>query len=107
MRRLYLIFILLFLVGGVVGGAMSSMTLAEADQRPGLAMISGKVKDVKGIGVKGATVSVEGQSAKATTASNGTFKLTGVNPGSVYLYVKTTCRRSVSCRTSTSMLCTT
>ena len=41
------------------------------------------------VGVLGATVTVEGQKAKAVTASNGSFRLTGVNPGSVYLYVKT------------------
>ncbi len=34
---------------------------AQSDQRAGLAVISGKVKDVKGAGVKGATVTVEGQ----------------------------------------------
>ena len=89
MKRMLLVFPLLLLAGGVISGSMSSMTLAQADQRAGLAVISGKVKDVKGVGVKGATVTVEGQSVKATTASNGSFKLTGVNPGSVYLYVKT------------------
>ena len=34
-------------------------------------------------------MTVEGQKVKATTAANGSFKLTGVTPGSVYLYVKT------------------
>jgi hypothetical protein len=86
---MFLVFVLLILVGAVVAGGMSSMTLAQADQRAALAAISGKVKDVKGVGVKGATVTVEGQSVKATTDSSGSFKLTGVAPGLVYLDVKT------------------
>jgi len=89
MKRLLLVFMLLILAGVVVAGGTSSVTLAQAAQRAGLATISGNVKDVKGVGVKGATVTVEGQSAKATTDSSGSFKLTGVAPGAVYLYVKT------------------
>ena len=88
-RRLFLVFILFILVGAMVAGGASSVTSAQADQRAALAVISGKVKDVKGAGVKGAVVTVEGQKVKATTAANGSFKLTGVNPGSAYLYVKT------------------
>ena len=89
MKRMFFVFILLILVGAVVAGGTSSVMSAQSDQRAGLAVISGKVKDVKGAGVKGAIVTVEGQNAKATTAANGSFKLTGVAPGSVYLYVKT------------------
>ena len=89
MKKMFLVFILSILAGGVVGGGTRSMTLAQADQRAGLAAISGKVNDVNGVGVKGATVIVEGQNVKAVTASNGSFRLTGVTPGSVYLYVKT------------------
>ena len=88
MKRNSLIFILLILVAVVVGGT-SSMMSAQADQRAALATISGKVKDVKGAGVKGATVMVAGQNAKATTAPDGSFKVDGVNPGLVYLTVKT------------------
>src|SRR4030066_1833602 len=89
MKKTFLVFILLILVVGLVGGGMGFIALAQADQGKGLAAISGKVKDVNGIAVKGATVTVEGQNAKAVTAPNGSFRLTGVTPGSVYLYVKT------------------
>lgn len=89
MRRLFLVFMFLILAGAVVAVGTSSVMSAQSDQRAGFAVISGTVKDVKGVGVKGAIVSVEGQNVKATTAANGSFKLTGVNPGSVYLYVKT------------------
>lgn len=89
MKRLFLVFMLLVLVSAVVAGSTSSVTLAQAAQRAALAAISGKVKDVNGVGVKGATVTVEGQGVKATTNSSGSFKLSGVAPGLVYLYVKT------------------
>jgi len=87
MKRMFLVFILSILVG-VFGLGAFSIVAAQADQRTALAAISGKVKDVKGDGVKGAIVTVEGQSVKAATASDGSFKLAGVKPGSVYLYVK-------------------
>jgi hypothetical protein len=50
------------------------------------AKISGKVLDVNGKGVIGAKISVEGQKITATTSKDGSFKLEGVIPGSVYLY---------------------
>ena len=84
MKRMLLGFFLLILVAS----GTSPEVAAQSDQRAGLAAISGKVKDVKGSGVKGAAVTVEGQSAKAITAADGSFKLATVNPGSVYLYVK-------------------
>lgn len=87
MRRIFLAVLLLMLVGGAVGAGTVSVPLAQADQ-PG-AVISGKVQDVKGVGVSGASVTVEGQSLTTTTAADGSFTLTRVNPGSVYLYVKT------------------
>ena len=89
LRRMFFVFLLLMLVGALGAVDTSSVMSAQSDQRTGLAVISGKVKDVKGAGVKGAVVTVEGQKAKATTAANGSFKLTGVAPGSAYLYVKT------------------
>lgn len=79
-------FMTLVLAGAVIiGGTLPTISAQAA----GLASISGTVKDVKGAGVKGAIVTVEGQKTKATTAANGSFKLTGINPGSAYLYVKT------------------
>jgi len=89
MKRVLSVVMMLFLASGLVGGGTSLLKPAEAAQNAALAEISGKVKDVKGVGVKGAIVTVEGQNAKATTASDGSFKLTGVNPGSVFLYAKT------------------
>jgi hypothetical protein len=53
----------------------------------GAARIVGKVVNVKAAGVKGAKVTVEGQSVMATTAADGSFQLVGVKPGPVYLYV--------------------
>ena len=43
--------------------------------------------DAAGSGVEGAVVSVEDQTATATTAADGSFEVTGVEPGSVFLYV--------------------
>lgn len=57
--------------------------------RPGAgAGLQGRVKDAKGVAVSGATVSVEGQSVKGTTAKDGSFRLKGVKPGPVFLQVK-------------------
>jgi hypothetical protein len=77
-----------FIFAMLIGAGITSITFAQAAQRTSVSVISGKVKDVKGTGVKGAIVTVEGQNAKTTTASNGSFKLTGMKPGPVYLYVK-------------------
>lgn len=67
---------------------MVTFILAQADQKSSLATLSGKVVDVTGAGVKGATVIVEGQNLKALTSGDGTFKISGVMPGNIYLYVK-------------------
>ena len=85
MKKLFLGFALAMLSAGGISSAVS----AQPDQRAGSAVISGKVQDVNGSGVKGATVTVEGQNARATTAANGSFRITAVKPGSVFLYVKT------------------
>ena len=74
MKRMFLVFMLLILVGA---GRRRHVVRDVGTGGPtcGHAAISGKVKDVKGAGVKGATVTVAGQSVKATTASSGSFKL--------------------------------
>lgn len=87
MKGKFTIFILSILASSMIVGSTSSM--AQAAKSKALAGISGKVKDVKGVGVKGAIVTVEGQNAKATTAADGSFKITGINPGPVFLYAKT------------------
>jgi hypothetical protein len=51
------------------------------------AKIFGKVLDVNGKSVAGVKVAVEGQKITATTSKDGSFKLEGVAPGNVYLYV--------------------
>jgi Carboxypeptidase regulatory-like domain len=51
------------------------------------ANLSGIVTDVNGDGIKGAVVSIEGQDLKATTSSNGSFKIKKVPAGPVFLYV--------------------
>ncbi len=56
---------------------------------PDPAVITGMVVDTAGNGVEGAVVSVQDQTAAATTAGDGTFEVTGVEPGSVFLYVTT------------------
>ncbi len=76
------------LVVGVAGGGTTNVTLTlESQAGASLARIAGTVLDVNGVGVVGATVSVEGQSATATTGADGTFSLMDVEPGFVYLYV--------------------
>ncbi|MGQ9491649.1 MAG: carboxypeptidase regulatory-like domain-containing protein [Anaerolineae bacterium] len=60
------------------------------------AKISGKVVEVKWAGIAGVTVSAEDQTATATTAADGTFTLTDVTPGFVYLYAAAP--SSASCR---------
>jgi hypothetical protein len=73
---------------GVAAGGTTSMTLTLASPAGAAsAGISGVVKDVTGAGVPGATVTVEGQDSAAVTGSDGSFPLTGVAPGFVYLYV--------------------
>ncbi|GAB4256333.1 MAG: hypothetical protein Kow0092_02330 [Deferrisomatales bacterium] len=75
------------LLVGVAGGATTNVTLTlTAGETTG--RVAGKTVDARGIGVQGATVTVEGQTATATTGEDGTFTLEGVEPGFVYLYVE-------------------
>lgn len=53
------------------------------------AAVSGKVLDVDNSGISGAIVAVEGQNIKATTSKDGSFKISNVSEGSVFLYVST------------------
>jgi hypothetical protein len=73
---------------GVAGGGTTQVTLSLSVAEPaGPATVSGLVKGVSGKAVASATVSVEGQTASTTTAADGTFTLTGVEPGQVFLKV--------------------
>ena len=76
-----------FIVVVVLTFGMGAAVIPEAQAGTGAARIVGKVANVKAGGVKGAKVTVEGQSVTATTAADGSFQLVGVKPGSVYLYV--------------------
>jgi Carboxypeptidase regulatory-like domain len=82
MKRIGFI-VVVILALGVPGAAV----IPAAQAGTGAARIVGKVVNEKAAGVKGAKVTVEGQSVMATTAADGSFKLVGVKPGSVYLYV--------------------
>ena len=57
------------------------------EEGPIPAKIAGQVLDVMGDGVEGATVTAEGQAAIAVTAADGSFELTDVEDGFVFLYV--------------------
>lgn len=72
---------------GPAGAAGEAAVSTEAEADSELAQISGTVVDVNGVGVEGATVSVEGQEASATTGADGSFDLADVTPGFAYLYV--------------------
>ena len=75
-----LLALLLILVLGLSG------CLKESIKDVG-AMIQGEVLDSNGNPVADAVVIVEGQTATTTTAADGTFKLTDVEPKLVYLYI--------------------
>ena len=66
---------------------LSCLIIAFDQAYAASAKISGKVLDVNGKSVAGAKVAVEGQKITATTSKDGSFKLEGVVPGNVYLYV--------------------
>jgi len=67
-------------------GHVAKMVSRLLDKDEG-SIIRGSVVDVKGTGIPGAVVGVEGQSATATTAADGSFELAGATPGPVYLSV--------------------
>lgn len=78
------------MMGLMIGVSDARMALqAQAPKSSGSATIQGRVKDIKGAGVSGVTVRVEGQLVKAQTAKDGSFTLKGVKPGPVFLQAKT------------------
>ncbi len=68
-----------------LAGCVAAPLQPEVEAAP--ATITGMVVDVNGAAVEGASVSVEGQTVSSATATDGSFTLTGVEPGFVYLYV--------------------
>lgn len=73
---------------GVAGGAKSLVTLTLEASPSTAATITGWVRKPSGQPIPGAVVSVEGQTASATSAADGTFTLSNVTPGFVYLKAK-------------------
>ena len=66
---------------------MSGCTESSTETPDVGTIIQGNVMDSKGNPVTDATVNVEGQTVTTNTAADGSFTLTDVRPGSVYLYV--------------------
>ena len=71
---------------GVVLALVLGM-LIEAADTDDVGVIQGKVLDINGDPVESATIKVEGQTSTAVTSTNGSFTLTNVEPGQVYIYV--------------------
>lgn len=69
---------------GVAGGATTLVSVVVSPAA-GVGTITGTVKNTAGATISGATVSVQGQAASATTDSTGAFSLTNVNSGFVFL----------------------
>ena len=70
---------------GVGGGATTNVSLV---MMPGGTMpgaISGTVMDAAGAPLAGVAISIEGSTAAATTAADGTFTLADVDPGFVFV----------------------
>lgn len=78
------------LLTGVAGGQTTNVRLTLVAAPAGVfGKVSGRVIGPTGLGIDGASVTVDGQSATAITATDGSFSLTGVEPGFIYLSVAT------------------
>ncbi|MBW2736742.1 MAG: carboxypeptidase regulatory-like domain-containing protein, partial [Deltaproteobacteria bacterium] len=76
------------LMVGVAGGSTTNVSLRlSPDVQSTVASVSGKVVNVKGSGIAGATVTVEGQPISATTGADGAFEFTAVEAVFVFLEV--------------------
>lgn len=73
---------------GVAGGSKSMIALTLQASASATATINGWVRKPSGQPLAGAVVSIEGQEATATSAADGTFTLSGVTPGFLYLKAK-------------------
>ncbi|GAO01494.1 carboxypeptidase regulatory-like domain-containing protein [Anaeromyxobacter sp. PSR-1] len=73
---------------GVVGGAKSQVTLTLEPSASAPSTITGWVRRPSGGPLAGAVVTVQGQTSTATSAADGSFTLTNVSPGFVYLLAK-------------------
>lgn len=76
------------LVFGVVSASTTTVKVTMAALPAGVGSISGLVQGPVGQPLAGAKVSVDGQASETTSAQDGTFTLTDVKPGSVFLSVK-------------------
>ncbi|MDW7731791.1 MAG: hypothetical protein SCH66_05095 [Methanolobus sp.] len=79
----FLLLLFLLIVIAIAGCVSEKPETTDSD----VGTVQGKVQDVKMNPVSGAFVQAVGQTATGTTASDGSFKLTNVETGSVYLYV--------------------
>jgi hypothetical protein len=73
---------------GVASGATTTVSLVMTLSSSAPSTVSGRVTDSKTTTptpIAGATVAVQGQSATATTDSNGNFTLSNVTPGPVFI----------------------
>jgi carboxypeptidase family protein len=72
---------------GVIGGGTTNVSLVISPDTSAPGAISGTVTDTKSPAtpLAGVVVKVQGQSAQTTTAANGTFTLSTVSPGPVFV----------------------
>ena len=72
---------------GVVAGGTTNVSLVVTPDAHAPGTISGTVTDTKSPGtpIAGVVVKVQGQNLQVTTAANGTFTMTNVPPGPVFL----------------------
>lgn len=98
---------------GVAGGSTTNVSLALTPGGTAPGTIGGTVLMANGDPLAGATVTVDGGTATATTAADGTFALADVTPGFVFiqatppdpaLFLPGETRRSVYVRAGTSVM---
>ncbi len=74
---------------GVAAGGITSMSITLTDELDVPATIMGTILNTEGAGIMGATVSVAGQTdATTTTALDGSFSLSDLTPGYLFLNVQ-------------------
>lgn len=93
------------LVTGVAGGQTTNVRLTLAPAPTGaFGKLSGRVLGPTGLGIPGAKVQVDGQGAVATTAADGTFSLSDVKPGFVFVSVESPTDKYLDGETRSSVL---
>ncbi len=72
---------------GVAAGGTTNVSLAMTPMAPTAGSIAGTVYQANGTPLAGATVTAEGQAASATSGADGTYTLSDVTPGFVFVHV--------------------